>query len=232
MIDFCYKTRYDDDRDVDLLALAHRDREQANASVNYFTQALAGGGTTLPPFSPLDAEFSRCPLVTNAKVYILGDKYDIPALKVVAARMYQAVAGDQRYRRTFTESLKLVYENTPAKKDKLRDVVVEAARENLAGLMARRDFRDLLQQNPEIALDILRAASSSTEGGTGKCVTCAVPDSLCDLCRTLRQFLPGYPPRIIFRIISSAYLSPEQKRLSMTVTMESHHASQMDIQVS
>lgn len=201
MIDFCYKTRYDDDRDVGLLALAHRDREQANAAVNYFTQALAGDGTTLPSFPPLDAEFSRCPLVTNAKVYILGDKYDILALKVVAARTYQAVAGDQRYCRTFTESLKLVYENTPAKKDKLRDIVVEAARENLAGLMARRDFRDLLQQNPEIALDILRAASSSTKGGTGKCVTCdsrAVPDSLCDLCRTPRQFLPGYPPRRSF----------------------------------
>jgi hypothetical protein len=67
--------------------------------------------------------YSRGPLVTNAKVYILGDKYDIPVLKDVAARMYHAVAGDQRYRRTFTESLELVYENTPAKKDKLRDVV-------------------------------------------------------------------------------------------------------------
>lgn len=102
----------------------------------------------------------------DAKVYILGDKYDIPALQNVAARKYQAVAGDQRYRRTFTESLKFVYENTPAKKDKLRDSVVEAARENLAGPMVRRDFRDLLQQKPEIALDILSAVSSSTKGWT------------------------------------------------------------------
>jgi hypothetical protein len=64
--------------------------------------------------------------------------------------------------------------------------------------MARKDFRDLLQQNTEIALDILSAASSSTRGsgGTGTCVTRggrAVPDSLCDLCRVHDSFSPVTP---------------------------------------
>ena len=94
-----------------------------NAAANYIRQGLAGDNTPRPSFPPHDAELLRGPLVTNAKAYILADKYDIPALEDVAARMYQAVAGDQRYRRTFTGSLKSVYENTRLEKTNLQTLL-------------------------------------------------------------------------------------------------------------
>jgi hypothetical protein len=52
MIEFCYTTQYYDDRDVGLLVIARRDREQANAAANYITQAIARDNTTPPPVPP------------------------------------------------------------------------------------------------------------------------------------------------------------------------------------
>jgi hypothetical protein len=85
-------------------------------------------------------------------------------LKNYAAYLYREVAENKRHLPTFSESVELIYENLPANMDKHRDVIVETERENLADMMIFGDFRDLLQRNAMIALDIPRAVGRSESG--------------------------------------------------------------------
>lgn len=110
----------------------------------------------------------------NAKVYILGNKYDIPALRDVAVRKYEEVVKEwwNSQSPTIAGSAQFVDENIPSKKDRLRDIVVEAAREYLARVMEIWDIVDLLPQNAEPTWDLFVAVSSiSSErrNGDGLC---------------------------------------------------------------
>jgi hypothetical protein len=153
MIDFLYITRYNDDRGVDeedLKDMMDQSSIVATGSVDAETQLSNASITTS---LPLDA--TRGPLVTNAKVYILSDKYDIPSLKKVAARKYREVLKDRWNNDTFAESAQIVYENIISDKDELKDAIVEIARVNISQLLDRGEFVRLLRGNGDMAFDVL-----------------------------------------------------------------------------
>jgi len=108
----------------------------------------------------------------------LGNKYDIPALKDLAARKYQEMVKDKWNNPTFAESARLVYDNIVSDKDNLRDIIVDAARENLADLIDRGEFVGLLRENGEMETDILVSVcgSGGSRGGVNgknwKCQHC------------------------------------------------------------
>jgi hypothetical protein len=85
--------------------------------------------TSIATSPPLDS--TRGPLITNAKVYILGDKYDMSSLKKIATRKYKIIK-DRWNNDTFAESAAIVYENIISDEDGLKDVVVEAAHSNIS----------------------------------------------------------------------------------------------------
>jgi hypothetical protein len=154
MIHFLYKTRYNDDRGVDkddikditghLSIIAPKSDDTVTQSGNAIT-------TSLPH------DLTRGPLVTNAKVYILGDKYDISSLKKVAVRKYREVVKDRRNNDTFAESAKMVYANIITDQDELKDAIIEAARTKISQLLERGEFVSLLKSNGDMACDILNA---------------------------------------------------------------------------
>lgn len=67
-----------------------------------------------------DADDGR-PLLVNAKMYAVGDKYDIPALKTLAKDKFAAGLGPNWDIATFLEVLETAYTNTPASDRGLRD---------------------------------------------------------------------------------------------------------------
>ncbi len=141
------------------------------------------------------------PLIINAKVYIIADKYDIPALKGVAVRMYKDAVIDRWNSPSFPASARLVYDNTAVEKDKLRGTIVEVALENLVGLTSREDFLALLQKNGEMAKDIIVALArkgirSIIGDEAGKCTVCDGPtvtlrplqEHVCASCREAGRY--------------------------------------------
>jgi hypothetical protein len=67
-----------------------------------------------------------CSLVTNAKLCILGDKYDIPKLKREAARKHTELVMKLWNSSAFVDSARLIYDNIIDQQDILRDVIINA----------------------------------------------------------------------------------------------------------
>jgi hypothetical protein len=59
----------------------------------------------------------------------------------------------------FIDSLKVIYGETPESDKGLRDVAIKAAWNNLRDLMETKAFVELLKENPDISVDILKVAS-------------------------------------------------------------------------
>jgi hypothetical protein len=181
MIEFLYRSRYNDNRDFD----GDTTRDIAEQSVERKPD--------------LDIEFDTMsetigiisePLITNAKMYILGDKYEIPSLKSVAARKYGAAVKDQRFNNTFTESAELVYSHIVDKRDALKDIIVEAACNKIFRLLLPTDFVNLMRANGDIATDILHAILGNKQR---VCVQCTCSTSAKGMARHsgVRNCTPG-----------------------------------------
>lgn len=162
MIDFLYRTRYHDDRGIDedelrdvtaqLSIVPSSDAWQSSVE----TEAQPDHGHIT---ASLPVDTTKGPLITNATVYILADKYDVQSLKKVAAHKYAEMVKDRWSNETFVESARLVYDNIIANNDILKEVIIEAMHSNLSMLMDRGDFLGLLRGNGDIATDILHAST-------------------------------------------------------------------------
>jgi hypothetical protein len=112
------------------------------------------------------------PLLTHAKVYVMAEKYDVPALKALSKEKYEAAVSTAWNDFIFTKSLKLIYDETPDSDRVMRDIAAKAAASHLAQLLERGEFLGLCKTNGEIGVDILKASLSSTaidEVDAGRC---------------------------------------------------------------
>jgi hypothetical protein len=101
------------------------------------------------------------PLLSHTRIYITADKYDVPLLKRLASENYKKVTSEKFDENLFLfiDSLKMICDETPESDKGLRDVAIKAARDNLGDLMETEAFVDLLKENPDISVDILKVAS-------------------------------------------------------------------------
>lgn len=118
MFRFCYMDEFNDDRLI---------RSQQLSNTGY----VSNTSTTAITIIPEGAEHSHdegignlqfCFLVTNSKLYILGDKHDNPRLKEVAVRKYTEVVTELWNSFVFADSARLIRDNTVGRNDILRDV--------------------------------------------------------------------------------------------------------------
>jgi hypothetical protein len=77
MMEFLYKTRYGEDR------ITHEEdlkdtKVQHSTVTSRASTAVEAQSNESAVIAPHPADFIKGPLVSNKKVYILGDKYDIP----------------------------------------------------------------------------------------------------------------------------------------------------------
>jgi hypothetical protein len=101
------------------------------------------------------------PLLSHTRIYITADKYDVPLLKRLARENYKKVTLEKFDENLFLfmDSLRMIYDETPESDKGLRDVAIKAARDNLGDLMETEAFIELLKENPDISVDILKVAS-------------------------------------------------------------------------
>lgn len=127
----------------------------ANASARQTTAA----NVNTPLDNQLNAERLGEDLVKHAKIYIIGEKYDIQDLKTLARERYASNLFLCWNSSGFVQSIELVFDGTPdiAAGDNLRLTIVDAASIRAVELLQREDFSQLLQDRGDISTAILQA---------------------------------------------------------------------------
>jgi len=97
-------------------------------------------------------------LLTNTKIYIIADKFHISGLKLAAKEKYQEAGIAEWNHPSFSESLKLMYENTLPTDRLLKEVAIEVAAKHVKELLDREEFASLCKESGEIAFDVLQAS--------------------------------------------------------------------------
>jgi hypothetical protein len=101
-------------------------------------------------------------LLLHTKMYVVGDKYDIPALKKFAVAQYKRCLSfyypEINLSAELPASLRLMYEETPESDRVLKDIAMATAGLHVKDLMKLPDFAELIKENGEIAFDILQAS--------------------------------------------------------------------------
>lgn len=95
-------------------------------------------------------------LLVNAKVYIVADKYELDTLKKLASDKFNRFLPCGIWNSSdFTESARLVYENTMETDRMLRDIIVQTASINVKALLDRGEFVELLKDHGDLATEIM-----------------------------------------------------------------------------
>jgi speckle-type POZ protein len=120
------------------------------------------------------ADNSSSPMVFNAIVYRIADKYMVPALKSLAQRKIQELVSTSWDSDDFTDYIAQLY-NLPDISDQvLREMVIEVVRKHNQQLVLKPKFCDILNGTAEFASDL--AMCMITKGNpsvvTHRCAWC------------------------------------------------------------
>ncbi|CZR56333.1 uncharacterized protein PAC_06221 [Phialocephala subalpina] len=103
-------------------------------------------------------------LVTNAKVYVLAEFLDLPALKKTAAEKFASHLAREGLSPGFTESLRIMYSETPESDRDLKDLALGYALQHAAGLLEREDFAAFCKdkESKEFTFEMLKATTEKS----------------------------------------------------------------------
>jgi hypothetical protein len=119
-------------------------------------------------------------LIVNTKVYISADKWDIPALKKLAANKFEDALPKEGKSSSFAMSLRLMFEETPESDRLLKDVALKFAGKHCKELISMKEFAAMCKKNGEIAVEVLTAAAIPPPSLSlpEKCPGCRVNDAI------------------------------------------------------
>lgn len=91
------------------------------------------------------------PMIFNAEVYSIADKYDVQALKIRAKEKFDKAVWTCWDMDDFPRAITEVYSSTPSTDKGLRDALVEIAFQNINALLKKPDFQDVLEDTAGFA---------------------------------------------------------------------------------
>ncbi|KAG4033608.1 hypothetical protein MFRU_004g01120 [Monilinia fructicola] len=122
-----------------------------------------------PEVSPEPAiDSTPSSLLFNAKVYIIADKYMIPALKDLANEKCLRSVEAHWNTPEFSKVAELLWDNTAESDKLLRDAVVTAAATHGDGLLDRGDFVEFMSKHGDFAVEVMKKARDLPEKKKGK----------------------------------------------------------------
>ncbi|APA11806.1 hypothetical protein sscle_08g065760 [Sclerotinia sclerotiorum 1980 UF-70] len=113
----------------------------------------------LPEVTPVSLPSS---LLFNAKVYIIADKYMIPALKTLAYEKCSKSLEEHWNTPEFSAAAELLWENTPTSDIQLRDSAVATAASNIDVLLDRGEFVEFMSAHGDFAVEVLKRVTRKT----------------------------------------------------------------------
>ncbi|OCL09392.1 POZ domain-containing protein [Glonium stellatum] len=106
-------------------------------------------------FYRFDYQATSSPMIFNAKVYSIADKYDIPTLKSHALGKFRKSVETCWGMDDFPLAIREVYSSTLDNDRGLRDLVVKAACEHADALSKEPEFRTALEEASSFAADVV-----------------------------------------------------------------------------
>jgi speckle-type POZ protein len=94
------------------------------------------------------------PMIFNAKMYSIADKYDVMALKSQAKEKFEKAANSCWDMEDFPPAISEVYSSTPVTDRELRGLVVEISCTHIDALLVKQDFRNVLEETVGFAADV------------------------------------------------------------------------------
>jgi speckle-type POZ protein len=104
---------------------------------------------------------SASPMVFNAKVYSIADKYDVPSLKSQAREKFKKTVETCWNMDDFPYAIAEAYNSTTSIDRGLRKVVVDIACKHINELLMKQGFRDILEDIIGFASDITQYLARS-----------------------------------------------------------------------
>lgn len=97
-------------------------------------------------------------LTICTRVFVMAEKYDIPALKTLAKTKFEAAVSTEWNTCALSVSLRLMYDELPESDRLLKDVAIQAAASHAKELADRGEFAALCKENGYIAFDVFKAS--------------------------------------------------------------------------
>ncbi|TGO47966.1 hypothetical protein BOTNAR_0499g00090 [Botryotinia narcissicola] len=116
-------------------------------------QAFGGFGQMVPQVAPLTKPSS---LLFNAKVYIIADKYMIPALKSLAHEKFTKSLREHWNTPEFTAGAEFLWENTPGSDVLLRRALVKTAATYINVLLDKGEFVEFMSEYGDFAVGVMK----------------------------------------------------------------------------
>ncbi|TVY20480.1 hypothetical protein LARI1_G001840, partial [Lachnellula arida] len=128
------------------------------------------------------------PLITVVKVYIMADKYDVPALKKLATTKYRDLLQTEWESESFSQSLELLFDQTMESDRMLKDVAIAFAGGKAQELMDREDFVSMIKENGDIGAEVFKACLALSKVRAASAPMAQLPNPACV------STIPNHPP--------------------------------------
>ena len=128
------------------------------------------------------------PLLINANMYSIGDKYNIPTLKTLANEKFSAALSAGWDIVGFPEVIETVYTTTPSSDRGLRDCLAPVLLEHKKELHEHEGFVGLIKNklaDGAFAMDVINAWTEVQRQGPYKCKHCSYTINQCPNCRNI-----------------------------------------------
>ncbi|KAM5432313.1 hypothetical protein McanMca71_007888 [Microsporum canis] len=102
------------------------------------------------------------PMLFNARVYEVAEKYSILHLKERAKTKFKDAVRTCWDMDDFSPAIKEVYTNTPSIDRGLRDIISQTAFQNIESLLRKDDFQSVLVEYPGFSADVVRLQANSS----------------------------------------------------------------------
>lgn len=137
-------------------------------------------------------------LMQSVKIYVIGEKYDIPTLKHYAKWKFDDAMSSKWNAKSFAAALKLMYEETPDKDRLLKDMAIEVAGYRMKELLATEDFAAVCQEKGQIAFEMLKVTEEFAAVDFASPVTSGplASPKACPQCRKPGRTIKGFSESI------------------------------------
>ena len=109
------------------------------------------------------------PLVLNASIYALGDKYDIRHLEHLARHYFSDFLEVKAFNNEdFSNAVTITYNTTPPSDRGLRDCIIPKIKHHWSELRADEKFMDVVRSNCDLAIDLVDLCTASNDEATSK----------------------------------------------------------------
>ncbi len=135
------------------------------------------------------------PLILNASMYALADRYDIEHLKTLAKEKFLDLVNRHAIDDTFTGAVYVVYNSTLPSDRGLRDCIAPKMRKNWVALRKNDTFMDVVKSNGDIAIDMVDTWAASNDNYVSN--RASMPGMVkqgmfCPVCNDLRMTEPWF----------------------------------------